>query len=131
MAGGKSRHFAEIVRVECGEGGHEDRKLRGEVGSNEELREESIQLTPIEKRGAFGELEKTEPAEVGEMITENASVLLPELRRKEIFRLLVVAQDYSMSVEEAREMACALFGLVENNVVRIEQEGLENDWPPL
>ena len=101
-----------------------------QVGSNEELREESIQLTPIEKKGAFGELEKTEPAEVGEMITENASVLLPELRRKEVFRLLVVAQDYSMSVEEAREMACSLFGLVENSVVRIEQEGLEKDWPP-
>ena len=102
-----------------------------QVGSNEELREESIQLTPIEKKGAFGELEKTEPAEVGEMITENASVLLPELRRKEVFRLLVVAQDYAMSVTEAREMACDLFGLEETYVVRIEQEGLEWDWPPL
>jgi hypothetical protein len=65
------------------------------------------------------------------MIQEMAAVDLPESRRKELFRLLVVAQDYSMSVSEAHEMACSLFGLVETQVVRIEQEGLETDRPPL
>ena len=62
---------------------------------------------------------------------EKVVVDLPESRRKELFRLLVVAQDYAMSVAEAREMACDLFGLVETQVVRIEEEGLESDWPPL
>jgi hypothetical protein len=65
------------------------------------------------------------------MIQEKAATDLPESRRKELFRLLVVAQDYSMSVAEAREMACDLFGLVETQVIRIEQEGLESDRPPL
>ena len=65
------------------------------------------------------------------MIQENSAVDLPESRRKELFHLLVIAQDYAMSVTEAREMACNLFGLEETNVVRIEQEGLERDWPPL
>ena len=65
------------------------------------------------------------------MIQEMAAVDLAESRRKEVLRLLVVAQDYAMSVAEAREMACDLFGLVETQVVRIEQEGLESDWPPL
>jgi len=57
--------------------------------------------------------------------------IFPESRRQELFQLLVVAQDYGMSVAEAREMACDLFGLEATHVVRIEQEGLENDWPPL
>jgi hypothetical protein len=65
------------------------------------------------------------------MIQENAAVDLPESRRKELFHLLVIAQDYAMSVTEAREMACNLFGLEETYVVRIEQEGLESEWPPL
>jgi hypothetical protein len=65
------------------------------------------------------------------MIQEKAVVDLPESRRKELFRLLVVAQDYAMSVAEAREMACDLFGLMETQVVQIEEEGLESDWPPL
>jgi len=65
------------------------------------------------------------------MIQENSAVDLPESRRKELFQLIVIAQDYAMSVTEAREMACYLFGLKETHVVRIEQEGLERDWPPL
>jgi hypothetical protein len=65
------------------------------------------------------------------MTQEKAAVDLPESRRKELFRLLVVAQDYAMSVAEAREVACDLFGLVETQVVQIEHEGLESDWPPL
>jgi hypothetical protein len=65
------------------------------------------------------------------MIQEKAAVDLPESRRRELFHLLVVAQDYAMSVTEAREMACDLFGLEETQVVQIEQEGLESTWPPL
>ena len=65
------------------------------------------------------------------MIQEEVAVALPESRRKELFRLLVIAQDFAMSVAEARQMACDLFGLAETQVVRIEQEGLDSDWPPL
>jgi len=65
------------------------------------------------------------------MIQEKSAGDLPESRRKELFHLLVIAQDYAMSVTEAREMACDLSGLDEIHVVRIEQEGLESDWPPL
>jgi hypothetical protein len=65
------------------------------------------------------------------MIQYEAVVDLSESRRKELFNLLVVAQDYAMSVAEARQMACNLFGLAESQVVRIEREGLERTWPPL
>lgn len=46
-----------------------------------------------------------------------------------LFYLLVMAQDYAMSVAEARQMASDLFGLAATQVVQIEQEGLENTWP--
>src|SRR5262249_11244610 len=67
----------------------------------------------------------------GDMIREKAALDFPESRRKEIFHLLVVAQDNAMGVAETRQMACALFGLAETQVVRIEQEGLDSNWPPL
>jgi hypothetical protein len=44
------------------------------------------------------------------MLQEKAAAGLPEPRRRELFHLLVVAQDYAMSVAEAREMVCDLFG---------------------
>jgi hypothetical protein len=65
------------------------------------------------------------------MVQDEATGDLPEPRRKELFRLLVAAQDYAMSVEEGRRMVCDLYGLMETQVVRIEQEGLEWNWPPL
>jgi hypothetical protein len=65
------------------------------------------------------------------MIQYEAAVDLSESRRKELFNLLVVAQDYAMSVAEARQMASDLFGLAEAQVLRIENEGLERTWPPL
>jgi hypothetical protein len=65
------------------------------------------------------------------MVQVKATVDLPEPRRRELFRLIVVAQDYAMSVADARKMVCDLFGLMETQVVRIEQEGLDGNWPPL
>ena len=56
---------------------------------------------------------------------------LPVSRRMELFHLLVVGQDCGMSVAEAREMVCVLYGLVESQAIRIEHEGLETAWPPL
>jgi hypothetical protein len=65
------------------------------------------------------------------MVQDTTTVDLSEPRRKELFRLLVVAQDYAMTVPEARTMLCDLFGLMETQVLRIEQEGLDGNWPPL
>jgi hypothetical protein len=54
----------------------------------------------------------------------------PGLSRREVFRLLVVAQDYAMTVPESIELVCQRFGLSESQVRCIEQEGLEGCWPP-
>jgi hypothetical protein len=68
----------------------------------------------------------------GAMVQDTTTTVgLPEPRRKELFRLLVVAQDYGMGVPEARKMLCDLFGIMETQVLRIEREGLERTWPPL
>jgi hypothetical protein len=56
---------------------------------------------------------------------------LAEPRRREIFHLLVVAQDFAMTVAESREMVIALYGLSEHKVRKIENEGLQKQWPPL
>jgi hypothetical protein len=56
---------------------------------------------------------------------------LSERRRKEIFHLLVLAQDVRMSVAESREMVAARYGLTLDRVRSIEREGLERGWPPL
>jgi hypothetical protein len=56
---------------------------------------------------------------------------LAEPSRREIFRLLVSAQDMEMSVEESHEYIRDRFGLTAREVRRIEHEGLERDWPPL
>ena len=42
-----------------------------------------------------------------------------------------MAQDYGMSVAESRQMVRDHFGLTESQVILIEQEGVEADWPPL
>ena len=65
------------------------------------------------------------------MVQANSTNSLPFQRRMELFHRLVVAQDYGMSVTEAREMLFHLYGADETQVVRIEQEGVENNWPPL
>jgi hypothetical protein len=56
---------------------------------------------------------------------------LSEERRKEIFLALVDARDHDMSVAQSRRHIVTHFGIREEQVRRIEQEGIENDWPPL
>jgi hypothetical protein len=65
------------------------------------------------------------------MVQEDSTNSLPLQRRMELFHRLVLAQDYGMSVAEAREMLFHLYGVDETQVVRIEREGIENNWPPL
>jgi hypothetical protein len=56
---------------------------------------------------------------------------LPEPRRKEIFLALVEAQDGGASVVESRRLIAKRFGLTVQQVRRVEQEGLDNEWPSL
>ena len=56
---------------------------------------------------------------------------LPEDRRKEVFAALVRAQDRGMKVEASRWEVAVRFGLTGAQVARIEQEGMDNEWPPL
>ena len=54
-----------------------------------------------------------------------------ESRRKEVFLALVTAQDAEMSVAQFRKEIAQRFGITEAEVVRIEREGLDGNWPPL
>jgi hypothetical protein len=56
---------------------------------------------------------------------------IPEPLSKEIFLALVEAQDGGTSVAESRSIIAGRFGVSELEVQRIEQEGLEGEWPPL
>jgi hypothetical protein len=56
--------------------------------------------------------------------------LAEELRRA-IFLALVEAQDYGVKVPESRRQVAARFGLSERQVLDIEREGMDNEWPPL
>jgi hypothetical protein len=56
---------------------------------------------------------------------------LPEPLRKEIFLALVEAQDQGMSPAQSRKAVAGRFGVSEERVRKFEQEGLDNEWPPL
>ena len=56
---------------------------------------------------------------------------LSESRRKEIFLALVTAQDSEMSVSRSRKVVAEQFGVTDEQVLKIEREGLDNEWPPL
>jgi hypothetical protein len=56
---------------------------------------------------------------------------LPEARRMEIFLALVETQDQDVGVARSRQMVATRFSISEDQVRRIEQEGLDHEWPPL
>jgi hypothetical protein len=56
---------------------------------------------------------------------------LSEPRRQEIFLALVTAQDQEMPVDQSRRVIAQKFGISESEVLKIEREGLDNNWPPL
>jgi hypothetical protein len=62
---------------------------------------------------------------------ERADVDLPEVKRREIFSLLVLAQDMEMSLADSRELVLQRFRINPSQILRIEREGLERCWPPL
>jgi hypothetical protein len=52
-------------------------------------------------------------------------------QRMEVFLSLVEAQDGRMTVPQSRKAMAEKFGLSEQQVRRIEREGLDGEWPPL
>lgn len=56
---------------------------------------------------------------------------LPEERRRFIFAALVAAQDEGQAVVASRESVAVQYGISPGQVLAIEREGLENQWPPL
>jgi hypothetical protein len=57
---------------------------------------------------------------------------LSESERRQIFLALVQAQDKAtMSVVQSRKVIARRFGVSESQLLKIEQEGMEKDWPPL
>ncbi len=51
--------------------------------------------------------------------------------RMEVFQALVEAQDRNMTVAQSRKTVAERFGIGEEQVRRIEREGLDGNWPPL
>jgi hypothetical protein len=56
---------------------------------------------------------------------------LSEEQRREIFAALVAAQDGRMGVVKSRKEVAQRFGLTDRELRRIEEEGVDGDWPPL
>lgn len=54
-----------------------------------------------------------------------------ELNRRDIFRLLVEAQDAGESVEDSRNRIAVKFEITLEELFGIEQEGRVGNWPPL
>jgi ribosome recycling factor len=56
---------------------------------------------------------------------------MTEERRKEVFRALVEAQDKKVPVSKSRRQIADRFGLSDGQLLAIEEEGTDNEWPPL
>ena len=53
-------------------------------------------------------------------------------QRQEIFHTLVTAQDAGvMTVAQSRQHVTKHYGISDVQMRQIEEEGLENEWPPL
>ena len=56
---------------------------------------------------------------------------LSEERRRHVFAALVAAQDQGLGVTDSREKVAAEHQLTLAEVLQIEKEGLDEQWPPL
>jgi hypothetical protein len=56
---------------------------------------------------------------------------LPTAERQAIFLALVEAQDGKMGVVQSRKEIAERFGISDRQLKRIEEEGIEGEWPPL
>jgi site-specific recombinase XerC len=64
-------------------------------------------------------------------MAEKSEKQLPVEVRMELFKALVEAQDQELGTVRARQLIAVRYGVGENDVRRIEEEGLQGDWPPL
>lgn len=65
------------------------------------------------------------------MLSKNVNNNQSIEQRMQVFAALVEAQDSKMSVPASRKAVAERFGLTEQQVRKIEQEGLDGEWPPL
>ena len=65
------------------------------------------------------------------MARREADRELLEEERKAIFLALVQAQDGKVGVTRSRKEVTERFGISDRQLRRIEQEGLDAQWPPL
>jgi DNA invertase Pin-like site-specific DNA recombinase len=63
-------------------------------------------------------------------VQKEADRPLSEEERKQIFLTLVQAQDQAGVVQSRKEIV-KQFGISDRQVRKIEQEGIDKDWPPL
>ena len=56
---------------------------------------------------------------------------LTKQQKRDIFRELVSVQDLGNPVRRSRELMMEKFEISENQLKEIEDEGLEEQWPPL
>ena len=61
-----------------------------------------------------------------------ASKRLTIKQKQEIFRALVDLQDaQSVTIGESIQQVCQQFGITEHQLDKIQEEGIEREWPPL
>jgi hypothetical protein len=65
------------------------------------------------------------------MSASRIALSIPEERRREIFRALVAAQDGGLIVSQSRRVVASEFGVTRKQLQRIEDEGIDGEWPPL
>jgi hypothetical protein len=56
---------------------------------------------------------------------------MPLALRKKLFRAIVETQDKGNDAVVTRRRVAKRFGVTEHVVRRIEEDGLEGEWPPL
>ena len=56
---------------------------------------------------------------------------LPEADRRAIFLALVEAQDGDAGVVKSRKEVAKRFAISDRDIRKIEQEGIDAEWPPL
>ena len=64
-------------------------------------------------------------------MADKASKQLSLDQRMELFKALVEAQDQELGTARSRQLIATRFGVEESEVRRIEEEGLQEEWPPL
>ena len=63
--------------------------------------------------------------------SSGAWIRLTKTQKQEIFRALVEAQDQGMPVPQSKKVVAERFGISDAQLRRIEEEGVDQEWPPL